>query len=127
MKKCGLILWNVTAVCDMSKTYWAVGNTLYERRFAETCKVPVVPFDAVVNIIRVRRKTSQGSINLVGQFLPGVCAWICNAMYAGEFGMEIFRSQTLTSWTFWTRSPRSKTQRKGNNNAEKWWLKSGID
>ena len=32
MKKCGLILWNVTAVCDMSKIYWAVGNTLYERR-----------------------------------------------------------------------------------------------
>ena len=32
----------------------AVVKTLYERRFAEPFKGPVVPFDAMVNIILVR-------------------------------------------------------------------------
>ena len=48
MKKGGLILWNATAICEMSKTSWQMGKHFLNGDLENHFKGQVIPFGAVV-------------------------------------------------------------------------------
>ena len=58
-----LILWNVTAICEMSPVRWE--NTLGTAILENCSKDQSFRFVLWSNIIRSLRKTSQDSINVV--------------------------------------------------------------
>ena len=68
MKDGGLILWNAIAICEMSMTSLADGQTPYERRFGESFTVPMIPLEQWLNIFRFLHETSPGSTNLARMF-----------------------------------------------------------
>ena len=52
----GLILWNAIATCEMSKTSWQMGKTLYKPRFGEPFKGAIIPFGAMVEYHPISQK-----------------------------------------------------------------------
>ena len=78
------------------KDLLADGKTPYERRFGESFRGPVIPFGQWLNVIRFLHETSPGTTNLVRR-----CYQNCSSdmhQSRGEFGKEIFWSQTLRNW-----------------------------
>ena len=101
MTNSGPILWNAIAICENVQDLLADGKTPYERLFGEPLKGSIIPFGAMVEIIRFLLGTSQGSTNLVRKFdLEYSSDMHC---MRGEFGKEISWSQTLRNWRVWTR------------------------
>ena len=83
----GLIPWNATAICEMSKDLLADGKTPYERRFGE-----LFERTSDWHIMLFLRETSQYSVNLKRK-----CHWEFSfdiPCMRREFGMEIYWSQT---------------------------------
>ena len=109
-----LILSNVTAICEMSKTSWQTGNALGKDDVENhSFKGPVFPFDSIVEYHPLSAIWWENVTRNI--------AWICTV--CGE-NLERRLSKcrpwgAVKNWTL--RSPRSKTQCKGNDNVQNWW------
>ena len=62
---CRLILWSAIAICEMFNISWHMGENLMRDDSENHFEGPIIPFGAMVDIIRFLRKKSQGSTNLV--------------------------------------------------------------
>ena len=72
------------------------GKTLYERRFGQPFKGPVIPFGSLVEYHTVTAKDQYESINLERKsYLDCFSDTLCTRE---EFGRVTYRSQTLRSW-----------------------------
>ena len=96
MKTGGLILWNATVLCDMSKTSWQI-----ERRFEEAFTLPVIPYGAMVEYHPISAKDQSrlhqfDEKELVTWNIPRMCI-------VRGWNLERFWLQTWSSWKFWTR------------------------
>ena len=94
----GLILWNAIAICETSKPSWRIGKPLYERRFGEPIKGPIIPFGTVAEHHPISMR-DQSRLHQFGKKVPsGICQDIhCLRM---KFGKETFR--LLQNWRNWT-------------------------
>ena len=81
MKSGGLILWNVTVICEMLKTAWQAGKHLMKDASENHLKVQQFLLAQWLNIIRFLHKTSPGFINLARKFCQE-CSSIC--IYRGK-------------------------------------------
>ena len=114
MKSEWLSPWSVTAICEMSKTSWQTGNALGKDDVENhSFKGPVFPFDSIVEYHPLSAIWWENVTRNI--------AWICTV--CGE-NLERRLSKcrpwgAVKNWTL--RSPRSKTQCKGNDNVQNWW------
>ena len=72
------IQWNVTPICETSQTLYD-GNTLYERRFWQPFKGPIIPFGSMVEYHPITAKDQLrihqfGKKVLLGLFLGYDCS-----------------------------------------------------
>ena len=62
--------WSATAICETFNISCLMGRTPHERRFAEPCKGPVIPFGAMVEY---HRSSAKGLLHPFGKkVLPGI-------------------------------------------------------
>ena len=113
MKTGGLILWNATVLCDMSKTSWKI-----ERRFGEAFTLPVIPYGAMVEYHPISAKDQSRLHQFDEKGLPGTflgCALFADGIWkdfgcrhggAGNFGR--------------VRKPCSNTECQGKTHAKEW-------
>ena len=73
MKNGGLIPWDATVICKVSKTSWQIGEHLMNGDLEKHSKALSYRCQQWLKITLSLRKTSQGSTNLVRKFLPGIC------------------------------------------------------
>ena len=93
-KNCGLIPWNATAHCEISKTSWHTGKLFCERRFGEPVKGPMIPFGAMAEYYPTSSR-GQARLHQFGKkILPGIfmgCALIAGGIWKGDILiLEIF-------------------------------------
>ena len=70
MKDGGLILWNATVICEMSKTSWQMG--IHERRLREPFGGPTIPFGSMIECHPISAK-DQSRLHQFGKnVLPGI-------------------------------------------------------
>ena len=100
MKSGGLIPWNVAVICENVQDLSSDGKTLYERRFGEPFSRPIILFGSMIEYQPILAKTSQDSTSSVRKFCQESSKDMCCMRDAS--GKEIFWSQTLRSWKFWT-------------------------
>ena len=72
MKSGGLVLWNAIAISEMSKTSWQMVKTLYEIRFGEPFKGPIIPFGAMVEYHPISSRDQSRLHQRGKQVLPGI-------------------------------------------------------
>ena len=64
----GLILWNASAICDMSETSWADGKTPHDRRCGDPFKGQAPPFEQWLSVTRFQYEIGQDFTNLARKF-----------------------------------------------------------
>ena len=85
MKNGGLIPWNATAICEMSKTsqdFLADGKTPNGKRFGEPFKGPVIPFGAMVEYYPISVRDRSRLRQFGKKLSPGI--FLGYALVAGE-------------------------------------------
>ena len=68
MKNGGLILWNATVICEVSKTSWQLGLLLVKDDSGNHSKAQHFLLVQWLNIIRLLHETSQGFANSARKF-----------------------------------------------------------
>ena len=89
------------------------GKTLYERRFGEPFRGPVIPFGAMVECHPISAKDLSRLHQFGKKVLPGI--FLGYVLYAGGIRKKTFLSQTLRNWKRWTQqnsTHEGSTQRK---------------
>ena len=77
----GLILWNATVICEMSKTSWQLGKHLMNGGLENHLQALWSLLVQWLSIILFLRRSSQGSTNLVRKFYLGI--FLGDALFAG--------------------------------------------
>ena len=108
MKIGGETPWDVIPICEINVTdLLSDGKTLYERRFGQPFKGPIIPFGSLVEYYPISSK-DQSRIHQFGKkVLPGMFHGY--ALYAGGIWKVTYSLQTLRSWKRWTH--RKSTQK----------------
>ena len=121
MKDGGLVVWNAIAICEMSKTSWQMGKTLYERRFGEPSKGPIIPCGAMADI-RFRREINQHFINLARKYylesFLGVI-WSREEFCKGDILMADLEDLEKVGRT-WNLSSRNQRERSIDITKKRW-------
>ena len=82
MKNGGRIPWSATAIFEKYKFSCLMGGTLYERRFGEPFKGPIIPFGSMVEYHPISAKDLSRLHQFGTKVLPGI--FLGYVLYAGR-------------------------------------------
>ena len=106
MKVGGLILWNVTPICETSQIYCLMGRRLMKDVLGNHLIDLLFHLVHWLSITLYLRRTSQESVNLERKsYLDCSSDPPCTRV---EFGRVTYWSQTLRSWRRWTHQKSTK-------------------